>query len=335
VIWKYEKDTELLRTYHKRDIEAISDAKLRETVITYSYMLEDDVYGSTPDPLEDTSYFFNHSCNPNCWYQTDDLIVAMRDIKEGEHIVYDYAFTETEGSLHAGLACKCGSAQCRGVLTFSDWRSPEWRAKYQGHVTEYVERRMAESCYIDPRVVLRHKEGGEKGLFAAGDMKRGEVILVFTGKVVGLKELMSVGPRGLELSLQVNDNLWQIPTSAGPETCDFINHSCDANTGMEDSVTVVALRDITKGDEFRIDYGTVNSGVVTMASDNFTCRCGAECCRRNVTSQDWRLAEVQQRYWPFFPPFVKRLILKNYYKPSSKDTPATSIEMLPLPVPNF
>lgn len=134
----------------------------------------------------------------------------------------------------------------------------------------------------------------------------------------------------------MNDNLWQIPTADGPETCDFVNHSCDANSGMEDSVTVVALRDISQGDEFTIDYGTVNSGIITMASDNFSCRCGADCCRGSVTSGDWRLADVQRKYWPYFPPFVKRLILKNYYKNNnpSKDAPA-AVELLPVPVPNF
>jgi hypothetical protein len=77
------------------------------------------------------------------------------------------------------------------------------------------------------------------------------------------------------------------------------------------SVTVVALRDIGRDEELSIDYGTVNSGVVTSESDNFTCKCGASRCRALVTSTDWRLPEVQHQYWPYFPPFVKRLILKE------------------------
>lgn len=31
-------------------------------------------------------------------YDTDERIVAMRDIKAGEQLVYDYSFTETEAS---------------------------------------------------------------------------------------------------------------------------------------------------------------------------------------------------------------------------------------------
>ena len=41
---------------------------------------------------------------------------------------------------------------------------------------------------------------------------------------------------------------------------------------MEDSTTVVAIKDIPAGDEITIDYGTVNSGVLTEESDNFSCR---------------------------------------------------------------
>lgn len=41
---------------------------------------------------------------------------------------------------------------------------------------------------------------------------------------------------------------------------------------MEDSTTVVALRDIAAGEEVTIDYGTVNSGANTSSADNFSCR---------------------------------------------------------------
>lgn len=42
---------------------------------------------------------------------------------------------------------------------------------------------------------------------------------------------------------------------------------------MEDSTTVVALRDIRAGEEVTIDYGTVNSGALQEGCDNFACRC--------------------------------------------------------------
>ena len=62
VIWEYKEGTEILWTYHKRDIDAVADPAAREAIVTYSYMLDDDLFGSTPTPEEDTSYDFNYSC---------------------------------------------------------------------------------------------------------------------------------------------------------------------------------------------------------------------------------------------------------------------------------
>ena len=76
VIWEYKEDTEILRTYHKKDIDSETDLEARENIVTYSYMLDDDVFGSTPTPEEDTSYYFNHSCAPNCWYQVREMCVC-------------------------------------------------------------------------------------------------------------------------------------------------------------------------------------------------------------------------------------------------------------------
>jgi len=315
MIWEWNRDQEVLRTYHKHEIDAVTDEEKKDTLIMFSYMLDDDVYGSTPNPEEDTSYYFNHSCEPNTWYQTDDMITALRDIQPGEHVTYDYAFTETEGSLHSGLRCLCGSPSCRKILTFTEWRSIEWQKKYAGHYTSYIQKKVEESGWYDPRVVLRHKgDNGGKGLFATADIKRDEVVLVFSGKVVGLRDLLASGWRSMELSLQVSDHLWQITTSHGPETPDFINHSCDPNCGMEDSVTVVAMRDIKKGEELGFDYGTVNCGVIEAESDNFPCHCGSSSCRGFISSRDWQLPELQKRIWPYFPPFIKRRIMKEYAK---------------------
>ena len=76
MIWEYKEGTEILRTYHKRDIDAVADPTARQAIVTYSYMLDDDLFGSTPTPEEDTSYFFNHSCAPNCWCVVGLLCLA-------------------------------------------------------------------------------------------------------------------------------------------------------------------------------------------------------------------------------------------------------------------
>jgi hypothetical protein len=48
-VWKWDEGTEILRTYSKRDIEEAPPAD-RDNLVMYSYMIDDDTYGSTHDP---------------------------------------------------------------------------------------------------------------------------------------------------------------------------------------------------------------------------------------------------------------------------------------------
>ncbi len=117
----------------------------------YSELGYEFVHGSVSYPATfyllpmypDPAWFFNHSCDPNCGYDTDDSLVALRVIEPGQEIVYDYAMTETQRSLHAGMICRCGSPQCRGVLDFADWQNEEWVRRYGDKVTSHIAKRIA------------------------------------------------------------------------------------------------------------------------------------------------------------------------------------------------
>ncbi|XP_050293205.1 histone-lysine N-methyltransferase ash1 [Anthonomus grandis grandis] len=65
--------------------------------------------------------FVNHSCQPNCemqkWSvngQSRMALFALRDIRPDEELTYDYNFSLFNPD--EGQPCKCGSAQCRGVI---------------------------------------------------------------------------------------------------------------------------------------------------------------------------------------------------------------------------
>lgn len=70
------------------------------------------------------SRFINHSCEPNCEGHenaqgTRVYIVALRDIAEGEELLYDYALTiddEITPELKAQYTCLCGAESCRGTM---------------------------------------------------------------------------------------------------------------------------------------------------------------------------------------------------------------------------
>ena len=83
----------------------------------------------------------NHSCEPNCGLVSGVLLVALRDIPRGAEITYDYAMSD--GSPYDEFECSCGTDTCRGRVTGDDWRDPGLQARYQGHFSPYLARRIA------------------------------------------------------------------------------------------------------------------------------------------------------------------------------------------------
>jgi len=69
----------------------------------------------------------NHSCDPNCEVNGKGLklwIFAIRDIKKGEELSYDYGFGYDED--YKQFVCKCGAKNCVGYIVREGSR---WRIK--------------------------------------------------------------------------------------------------------------------------------------------------------------------------------------------------------------
>jgi SET domain-containing protein len=89
---------------------------------TFLFAVNDEVVidGSTEG---NEARFINHSCDPNCEVVIVRLRVyihALRDIAEGEELLYDYWYTTDESytleDLRRIYPCRCGAAKCRGTL---------------------------------------------------------------------------------------------------------------------------------------------------------------------------------------------------------------------------
>ena len=69
-----------------------------------------------------SSRWINHSCSPNCETEDDDgriYIEALRDIRPGEELTYDYLLYLDERHTPAAKRenrCFCGSRRCRGTM---------------------------------------------------------------------------------------------------------------------------------------------------------------------------------------------------------------------------
>jgi len=74
-----------------------------------------------------TARLINHSCDPNCEVFGSGLkvwVFAMKNIKKGEELSYDYGFSFDKD--FKNFPCKCGSKKCAGYIVREGSR---WRIK--------------------------------------------------------------------------------------------------------------------------------------------------------------------------------------------------------------
>lgn len=143
---------------------------------------------------------------------------------------------------------------------------------------------------------------GNRYVVAARDIVKGERIAVFGGSVFTRAELERLGEGTGHYTLQIDDDLYMVSTDDGPG--DWINHGCAPNTGMQGPITLVALRDISAGEELCFDYAMTDGSKY----DEFDCSCGSPLCRRRVRGDDWRLPELWERYEGHFSPYLQAKI---------------------------
>lgn len=90
--------------------------------------------------VTDGSEFINHSCDPNLWWETDESFSARRDIKPDEEITYDYSSSDINPKSMPPIECRCGSKNCRKIITSQDCLKPEFQNQYKGHLPSWVEK---------------------------------------------------------------------------------------------------------------------------------------------------------------------------------------------------
>jgi uncharacterized protein len=92
-----------------------------------------------PRPIGEGDYV-NHSCNPNAGLSGQIGLVAMRDIKVGEEVCFDYAMSDT--TPYDEFECGCGQPNCRKFITGNDWQKPEIQKRYAGFFSPHVQRKI-------------------------------------------------------------------------------------------------------------------------------------------------------------------------------------------------
>lgn len=116
--------------YNKNDLKKIVpweklrffDKNFREKAVTHCIGTP---YGFIPPRQMDFNsitlgWHFNHACDSNVGFNRRGDYIAIRDIKGGEELTFDYGLFESNPKFK--LRCSCGSKNCRKTITGSDWK---------------------------------------------------------------------------------------------------------------------------------------------------------------------------------------------------------------------
>ena len=138
---KIIKKDSLLAIFGGRIISLNEESKLPKKYKDTGIQIYDNLVISSYDNKEPADNF-NHSCDPNAGIRGQIFLVAMRDIKRGEHITFDYAMCQFYSKKYAPyyyrLKCLCGSPNCRGYITANDWKNKDLQKKYNGYFQYYL-----------------------------------------------------------------------------------------------------------------------------------------------------------------------------------------------------
>ena len=133
----------------------------------------------------------------------------------------------------------------------------------------------------------------KRGLYASKNIKAGEKIIEYVGKLISKKETESNPKFDNERDIylfNLNEK-WDLDGDYHWNTARLINHSCSPNCEVEGKglkLWISAIKDIKKGEELSYDYGFSYS---KEDLDNFVCKCGSKnCCGYIVREPSrWRI----------------------------------------------
>jgi SET domain-containing protein len=142
------------------------------------------------------------------------------------------------------------------------------------------------------RIQVRKSGVHGKGVFAARDIAKGEVLIEYVGERITWPQALDRHPHDplqpdhtFYFSLDDGD---VIDANVGGNAARWINHACTTNCiadEVDNRIFIKARRHIKAGEELFYDYGLVIDERYTPAlKKRFECRCGTRGCRGTMLS---------------------------------------------------
>jgi len=140
---------------------------------------------------------------------------------------------------------------------------------------------------------FRKKSGiNNLGLFAQGDINKGEKVIEYKGKKFTHKQVEENDrfDNSKAIYLFTLNERYVLDGDTKTNTAKYINHSCDPNCEVDiinGKIWIIAIKDIKKGDELSYDYGFGYDADFRQ----FPCKCGSKNCCGYIVRDDqrWRI----------------------------------------------
>ena len=140
---------------------------------------------------------------------------------------------------------------------------------------------------------FRKKSGiNNLGLFAKGDIKKGEKVIEYKGRKFTHKQVEEDDrfDNSKAIYLFTLNERYVLDGDTKTNTAKYINHSCDPNCEVDiinGKIWIIAIKDIKKGDELSYDYGFGYDADFRQ----FPCKCGSKNCCGYIVRDDqrWRI----------------------------------------------
>jgi hypothetical protein len=236
--------------------------------------------------------YLNHSCEPNCGIQNFNQIVTMCDIKKGEELTWDYDMTEDSDWR---MECLCGTSSCRHVIGAYGQVPENIRRKYGKYISGWLRKNKD-----NPKVGLGHREGFGSMLFALENIAKNECLATFGGTIYEAERATKLPPIAINHAIQIDETHYRDSDGFARD----INHSCEPNCGLHDSINLVARRDIKEGEELTWDY--------EMSEDSdwvMECKCGEPTCRKFIGAYRNSPQSKKDEYREYTSEWLKRKYL--------------------------
>lgn len=170
---------------------------------------------------------------------------------------------------------------------------------------------VSSQSWVNPKLEVRNTGKYGKGVFARMHIKNGERLVIFGGEVMHIDEIKNLPAEFQDHTIQIEERfvLGTAKDAINLEDADFLNHSCEPNSGFKGQIFLVAMKDIKKDEEVTFDYVMVLSkSVGSSIVFEMDCKCGAKNCRKKITEDDWKIPELQIKYNGYFQPYLQEKI---------------------------